>query len=92
MTSLTGPHAFGRVASDGTVYVRTEDGERSVGQIPDAPADEALAFYVRRFEALEVEVGLLENPGGVAAHSARTKPGTASNTVRSAGDFGQCCR
>jgi len=60
MTSSTGPHAFGRVASDGTVYVRTEDGERSVGQIPDATADEALAFYVRRFEALEVEVGLLE--------------------------------
>lgn len=60
MTSSTGPHAFGRVDSDGTVYVRTEDGERSVGQIPDATADEALAFYVRRFEALEVEVGLLE--------------------------------
>jgi hypothetical protein len=60
MTSSTGPHAFGRVAPDGTVYVLTEDGERSVGQIPDTPADEALAFYVRRFEALEVEVGLLE--------------------------------
>ncbi len=60
MTSSTGPDAFGRVDSDGTVYVRTEDGERSVGQIPDASAEEAMAFYVRRFEALEVEVGLLE--------------------------------
>lgn len=60
MTSSTGPHAFGRVAEDGTVYVRTEDGERSVGQIPDTTAQEALAFYVKRFEALEVEVGLLE--------------------------------
>lgn len=60
MTSSTGPDAFGRVDSDGTVYVRTEDGERSVGQIPDAPAEEAMAFYVRRYEALEVEVGLLE--------------------------------
>lgn len=60
MTSTTGPDAFGRVDSDGTVYVRTEDGERSVGQIPDSTAEEALAFYVRRFEALEVEVGLLE--------------------------------
>ncbi|MCE1174012.1 MAG: DUF349 domain-containing protein [Propionibacteriales bacterium] len=60
MTSSTGPDAFGRVDSDGTVYVRTEDGERSVGQIPDASAEEAMAFYVRRYEALEVEVGLLE--------------------------------
>jgi Domain of Unknown Function (DUF349) len=60
MTSTTGPDAFGRVDSDGTVYVRTEDGERSVGQIPDSTAEEALAFYIRRFEALEVEVGLLE--------------------------------
>ncbi|PKQ32690.1 MAG: DUF349 domain-containing protein [Actinobacteria bacterium HGW-Actinobacteria-2] len=60
MTSSTGPDAFGRVDPDGTVYVRTEDGERSVGQIPDASAEEAMAFYVRRFEALEVEVGLLE--------------------------------
>ncbi len=83
MTSLTGPHAFGRVASDGTVYVRTEDGERSVGQIPDAPADEALAFYVRRFEALEVEVGLLET----RVRSRALSPDEARhsiNTVRSA--------
>jgi hypothetical protein len=60
MTSSTGPDAFGRVDSDGTVYVRTDDGERSVGQIPDVTAEEAMAFYVRRYEALEVEVGLLE--------------------------------
>ncbi len=60
MTSTTGPADFGRVDADGTVYVRTADGERSVGQIPDVEASEALAFYTRRFEALEVEVGLLE--------------------------------
>jgi Domain of Unknown Function (DUF349) len=55
-----GPAAFGRVESDGTVYVRTSAGERIVGQVPDVPAAEALGFFTRRFEALELEVSLLE--------------------------------
>ena len=38
MTSSS-PAEFGRVDPDGTVYVRTADGERSVGQIPDVPAE-----------------------------------------------------
>jgi hypothetical protein len=55
-----GPAAFGRVDSDGTVYVRTSAGERVVGQVPDVPAEEALSFFTRRFEALDLEVSLLE--------------------------------
>ncbi len=51
---------WGRVAEDGTVYVRTADGERAVGQYPEGTPEEALAFYVRRFEALAFEVDLLE--------------------------------
>lgn len=51
---------WGRVAEDGTVYVRTADGERAVGQYPEGTAEEALTFYVRRFEALAFEVDLLE--------------------------------
>lgn len=54
------PASFGRVDADGTVHVRTRDGERVVGQIPDASVEEALAFYVRRYTALELEVSLLE--------------------------------
>jgi hypothetical protein len=54
------PAAFGRVDPDGTVYVRTADGERSVGQVPDVPAEEAMAFFTRRFAALELEVNLLQ--------------------------------
>jgi hypothetical protein len=54
------PESYGRVDTDGTVFVTTADGERSVGQIPDVPAEEALAFFTRRFTALETEVGLLE--------------------------------
>ena len=55
-----GPAAFVRVESDGTVYVRTSAGERVVGQVPDVPAAEALGFFTRRFDALELEVSLLE--------------------------------
>ncbi|MGI8458261.1 MAG: DUF349 domain-containing protein, partial [Propionibacteriaceae bacterium] len=59
-TPAPAPGTFGRVAEDGTVFVRTADGERSVGQVPDAQPAEALAFFVRRYEALELEVTLLE--------------------------------
>jgi hypothetical protein len=51
---------WGRVTSDGTVYVRTADGERVVGQYPEGTPEEALAFFTRRFESLEFEVQLLE--------------------------------
>ncbi|MDR0285178.1 MAG: DUF349 domain-containing protein [Propionibacteriaceae bacterium] len=59
MTETPGPSSFGRVADDGTVYVRINDQERAVGQIPDSAPDQALAFFERRAEALEVEVDLL---------------------------------
>lgn len=60
MSETTGPAEFGRVDADGTVYVRTADGERRVGQVPDVDPAEAMAFFVRRFDALNTEVGLLE--------------------------------
>src|SRR5918999_5565813 len=53
-------HEWGRVADDGTVFVRTPDGERPVGQYPEGTPEEALGFYVDRYAALETEVGLLE--------------------------------
>ena len=53
-------HEWGRVDTDGTVYVRTADGERSVGQYPEGTPEEALAFYTERFAALSFEVDLLE--------------------------------
>ena len=52
--------SWGRVEEDGTVYVRTADGERAVGQYPEGTPEEALAFFTRRFDALEFEVQLLE--------------------------------
>jgi hypothetical protein len=52
--------AWGRVDDQGTVFVRTEDGERPVGQMPDATPAEALAFFTRRYADLVFEVELLE--------------------------------
>ena len=74
MTDSAGPASFGRVDPDGTVYVTTGEGERAVGQVPDVSPDEALAFFVRRYEALELEVTLLEqrlNSGAVSPDDAR---------------------
>ena len=51
---------WGRVDEDGTVFVRTADGERPVGQMPDATPAEALTFFVRRYDDLAFEVELLE--------------------------------
>ncbi len=52
------PAQFGRVAEDGTVFVRTPDGEKAVGSYPGKSADEALSYFVRKFEALASEVAL----------------------------------
>ncbi|HET6625726.1 MAG TPA: DUF349 domain-containing protein [Nocardioidaceae bacterium] len=53
-------HPWGRVSEDGSVYVRTGDGERKVGQWPDGDAAEALAFFTKRYDDLSFEVDLLE--------------------------------
>jgi hypothetical protein len=53
------PSAFGRVAEDGTVFVRTSHGETAVGSYPGKSAEEALAYFVRKFEVLAAEVALL---------------------------------
>jgi hypothetical protein len=53
------PAKFGRVAEDGTVYVITPAGERAVGSYPGKTAEEALAYFVKKFEMVASEVALL---------------------------------
>jgi uncharacterized protein YeaO (DUF488 family) len=85
--------SWGRVAEDGTVYVRTKDGERPVGQWPDADPSEALAFYTRRYDALAFEVELLEQrvaAGTVSPDDARAavkKVTTAIDEAQAVGDL-----
>ena len=68
--------AFGRVDPDGTVYVKTADGERAVGSWQAGSPEEGLAHYARRFADLVTEVDLTEarlNSGAAdAAHSLAT--------------------
>ena len=58
MTTANDP--WGRVDADGTVYVRTADGERVIGSWAAGSPEEALAFFRRKFQSLETEVGLIE--------------------------------
>ena len=58
MTTANDP--WGRVDADGTVYVRTADGERVIGSWAAGSPEEALAFFRRKFESIETEVTLIE--------------------------------
>jgi hypothetical protein len=51
---------WGRVDDDGTVFVRTAEGEREVGSWQAGSPDEALAFFKRKYASLETEVQLIE--------------------------------
>lgn len=68
--------AFGRVDADGTVYVKTAEGERVVGSWQAGAPEEGLAHFARRFADLITEVGLAEarlNSGAADAnHSLST--------------------
>ncbi|MEQ4208639.1 DUF349 domain-containing protein [Actinopolymorpha sp. B9G3] len=57
--SGTAEDPWGRVADDGTVYVRTESGERAVGSWHVGDPEGALTFFRRKYDALALEVGLL---------------------------------
>jgi hypothetical protein len=51
---------FGRVDEENNVFVLEIGSERKVGQYPNVSADEALAFYERKFADLEAQVRILE--------------------------------
>jgi hypothetical protein len=80
---------WGRVADDGTVYVRTSEGERAVGSWRAGSPDEGLAHFVRRYEDLSAEVELLErrvnipgvDPVGIAGSAQRLLDGLPTAAV-----------
>ncbi len=74
----TAQHPWGRVDADGTVYVRTADGERVIGSWQAGSPEEALAFFQRKYESLETEVVLLEQ----RLTATDLAPGQAAATVQ----------
>lgn len=67
---------WGRVTEDGTVEVREGEEWRVVGQYPDGTSDEALAYYVRKFDDLAFKVHTLEQrhqAGGASAGDLTTQ-------------------
>jgi hypothetical protein len=69
---------WGRVDEDGTVYVKTADGERAVGQYPAGTPEEAMTFFTERYAALAFEVELLEK----RVRSGVLSPDEAAESVR----------
>lgn len=53
-------NSFGRVDEENNVYVVELNGERKVGQMPGVSSDEAIEYFIRKYEALEGSVKLLE--------------------------------
>ena len=74
---------WGRVTDDGTVFVRTTDGERAVGSWHAGTPEQGLAHFVRRYEQLATEITLLEqrlrsgagDPRQVATSAERLREG-----------------
>jgi hypothetical protein len=57
---VSDPAQWGRVDEEGTVFVRTAEGERAVGSWQAGEPAAGLAHYARRYDDLATEVGLLE--------------------------------
>jgi len=69
---MTDSETWGRIADDGTVYVRGPDGgERAIGSWQAGTVEEGLAYYRRRYDDLVAEVAVLE--GRVTAPTADPK-------------------
>lgn len=60
MNDSINKNPWGRVDETNTVYVKDGETERAVGQFPDGTQEEALAYFVRKFDDLEGQVRLVE--------------------------------
>ncbi len=59
-TSLEEAGRFARVEDDGHVFLLVDGAEHPVGQYPDATREEALAYFVRKYDDVVAQVALLE--------------------------------
>ncbi len=59
-TSLEEAGRFARVEEDGHVFLLVDGDEHPVGQYPDTTREEALAYFVRKYDDVVSQVALLE--------------------------------
>lgn len=69
---------WGRVDSEGNVYVKSGDDERWVGQYPDGTPEEALKLFTDRYDQLAFEVEQLER----RVHAGKVSPDEAAEAVK----------
>ena len=81
LLTTTDQQPWGRVDETGTVYVREAEGERAVGQYPDATPEEALAYFERKYVELNGQVTLLEQRAKGGAPAADIAKSVANLTV-----------
>lgn len=74
-------HSWGRVDADGTVYVKTDDGERVVASWQAGDPASGLAHFARRYDDLVTEVALIAQ----RLKSGATKPGQVIAKAREIG-------
>lgn len=60
---------WGGVDSDGNVYVKTADGQRTVGAYPEASEEEALAYFARKYHDLVSQVDLIETRSAIPSNN-----------------------
>ena len=90
LLTTTDQQPWGRVDETGTVYVREAEGERAVGQYPDATPEEALAYFERKYVELNGQVTLLEQraKGGAPAADIAKSVGNLTVAVANANAVG----
>ncbi|HEY8789768.1 MAG TPA: DUF349 domain-containing protein [Actinopolymorphaceae bacterium] len=76
--ALGNPGESGRVDETGTVFVRTEDGEREIGTWQAGDEDGALQFFGHRFDGISAEIDLLES----RLNTGRINPDEARSVLR----------
>jgi hypothetical protein len=72
------PHRFGRVDDDGTVWLISAAGERTIGSWQAGDTEAAFVHFGRRFDDLSTEIALLEERLAAGTGDARKIKATAA--------------
>src|ERR1700728_1811452 len=76
------PHRFGRVDDDGTVWLISAAGERTIGSWQAGDTEAAFVHFGRRFDDLSTEIALLEERLAAGTGDARKIKATAAGLAK----------